>query len=71
MELEAIHPFGDFYLQAGYTLLSTRDLSTPAELQLENVPEHELSAWLTWRPDGPTGDSRPASGPTTPAPVST
>jgi iron complex outermembrane receptor protein len=54
MELEAIHSFGDFYLQAGYTLLNTRDLSTPAELQLENVPEHELSAWLTWRPDGPT-----------------
>ncbi len=54
MELEAIHPFGDFFLQAGYTLLSTRDLSTPAELQMESVPEHELSAWLTWRPDGPT-----------------
>lgn len=52
MELEAVHRFGDFYLQAGYTLLNTRDLSTPGELQLESVPEHEISAWLGWRPSG-------------------
>jgi len=53
MELEASHHFGDFHLQAGYTLLDTRDFSTPAGLRLESVPEHELSAWLTWRPCGP------------------
>lgn len=53
MEIEAIHRFGDFDLQAGYTLLDTRDLSTPAGLRLESVPEHQLSAWLTWRPDKP------------------
>ncbi len=52
MEVEAIHRFGDFYLQAGYTLLNTRDLSTPAELSLESVPEHEISGWLSWRPSG-------------------
>ncbi len=55
LELEAQHRFGDFYLQAGYTLLNTRDLSTPAELQLESVPEQEASAWLQWRPGGDLG----------------
>jgi len=52
MELEAIHRMGDFSLQAGYTLLNTRDFSTPAGLQLESVPEQEASAWLMWRPGG-------------------
>lgn len=52
MELEAQHQMGDFYLQAGYTLLNTQDFSTPAGLQLESVPEQEASAWLMWRPTG-------------------
>lgn len=52
MELEAIHRMGNFYVQAGYTLLNTRDLGTPAELQLESVPEHEASVWFGWRPGG-------------------
>lgn len=52
LELEAIHHVGDFYIQAGYTLLNTRDLSTPAELQLESIPEQEASLWVGWRPTG-------------------
>lgn len=55
IELEAQHRFGDFYLQAGYTLLNTRDLSTPGELRIESIPEQEASAWLQWRPGGDRG----------------
>lgn len=52
MELEAIHQVGDFYVQAGYTLLNTADLSTPAELRLESIPDQEASVWIGWRPSG-------------------
>lgn len=52
MELEAIHHVGDFYVQAGYTLLNTADLSTPAELRLESIPDQEASVWIGWRPTG-------------------
>lgn len=52
MELEAIHQLGDFYVQAGYTLLNTADLSTPAELRLESIPDQEASVWIGWRPSG-------------------
>lgn len=54
MELEAIHGFGDFFLQAGYTILNTHDLSAPGQPRLGSVPEQEASAWLLWRPHGPT-----------------
>jgi iron complex outermembrane receptor protein len=48
VELDIQTAFDDFELLAGYTHLETEDKATG--FALANVPEHQASAWLTYRP---------------------
>lgn len=49
-ELEAQTRVNDFEVLAGYSYLDTEDKTTGFELA--SVPNHQASAWVTWRPQG-------------------
>lgn len=50
LELEAQTRIDDVELFAGYTYLDTEDKTTG--YSLASVPDHQASAWVTWRPQG-------------------
>lgn len=50
IELEAQTRIRDFEILAGYSYLDTEDETTGTHLA--SVPEHQASAWVTWRPQG-------------------